>query len=516
MQTMTNHFRIFLTTAVLILTVATTNAAATFTVTNTNDSGAGSLRQAITDANTAAGADTIVFDASFNTARTIGLAGTVLSIGGNDALTITGPAANLLTVSGNNVSRVFQIESGIGQVTISGMTITGGNGTTGTSPGRGGAILNSGNLTLTSVVVTRNTASLFGGGISSNGNLTINNSTISNNNSDNQGGGILFEGGSTTTLNITNSTVSGNTTRDAGGGLAAGFNTVNITGSTFSNNSNSQTFGGGGISFNGVTATVSNSTISGNTAAGQGGGAIRYADGGTLTLTNTTIANNTTPAAGGGILLFTGTINLRNSILANSNGNGGSPDIAGSAVNSQGYNLIRSTMGANITGDTATNITGLDPQLAPLANNGGPTFTHALTVGSPAIDKGESSGATADQRGVARPSNNASIPNAADGADIGAFEVQVPTAAAVTIGGRVLAGRRGVARARVTLTGINGETRTALTNPFGYYRFEAVGAGETYVFNVHSKRYSFNPLIVTLTEELTNLDFTAQPEGWSR
>jgi len=89
-----------------------------------------------------------------------------------------------------------------------------------------------------------------------------------------------------------------------------------------------------------------------------------------------------------------------------------------------------------------------------------------------------------------------------------------PTAASVSVGGRVLsANGRAISRARVTLTNLNGETRTALTNSLGYYRFEDVGAGETYIFAVISKRYSVAPQVVTVTEDLTDLDFTAHPNA---
>jgi len=183
-------------------------------------------------------------------------------------------------------------------------------------------------------------------------------------------------------------------------------------------------------------------------------------------------------------------------------------DLSGSYT-SNGFNLIENTSGASFTGDTATNITGQDPQLFPLANNGGPTQTHALMPGSPAIDKGESSGATTDQRGAMRPVNLPN-PNATggDGADIGAFEVQAPTAASVTISGRVSAGKRGVARVVVYLTDQNGSTRTALTNQFGYYRFDEVEVGQTYIFNAYSKRYQFTPQVVTINDSLDNLNFT--------
>ncbi len=139
---------------------------------------------------------------------------------------------------------------------------------------------------------------------------------------------------------------------------------------------------------------MTTSTVSGNTA-GRNGGGIR-ATGGIVNITSSTIVNNTAAMDGGGVnRAFTGgtnPLNFRNTIVANNTAATG-PDISGSVV-SQGYNLIRNTTGATITGDTATNITGVDPNLGPLQDNGGLTFTHALLTGSPAIDKGESSGTT--------------------------------------------------------------------------------------------------------------------------
>ena len=89
-----------------------------------------------------------------------------------------------------------------------------------------------------------------------------------------------------------------------------------------------------------------------------------------------------------------------------------------------------------------------------------------------------------------------------------------PTAASVSVGGRVLnVDRNGVFRAVVTLTDMNGETRTAITNPFGYYRFENISVGETYILSVRSKRYQFAPRVVSVVDELNDLDFTAEPEG---
>ncbi len=96
---------------------------------------------------------------------------------------------------------------------------------------------------------------------------------------------------------------------------------------------------------------------------------------------------------------------------------------------------------------------------------------------------------------------------------LGAVTVKqsVTTAASVTISGRLTAtNKRGVGNARVKMTDANGASRYATSNPFGYYRFENVGAGETYIFSVDSKRYSFNPQAVTVSEALTDLNFTAE------
>jgi uncharacterized protein (TIGR03437 family) len=356
----------------------------TFTVTNTNNVGAGSLRQAITDANAnGAGTDTINFSALFNTAQTITLTAGQLSI--NSSLTINGPGANLLTVSGNNASRVFLINSGF-SVSLSGITITGGNGA-----GAGGG---------------------DGGGALNNGALTVTNSTISGNTTDNSGGGI----GNFGVLTVTSSTISGNT--------ANGF------------------FGGGSIS-NGGTLTVTSSTISGNSAPNgdnKGGGILTF---GAATITNCTITNNAAAgaASAGGVFRSGGTVTIRNSLIAANVNNASQPDVVAvgnSGITSNGYNLIgnRGTVAFSQTGDQSGGAGNpiLNPFLGPLADNGGPTQTHALLVGSPAIDKGSSSGQIRDQRGVTRPLDDANLTNATggDGADIGAFERSLPTVASAS------------------------------------------------------------------------------------
>jgi hypothetical protein len=150
---------------------------------------------------------------------------------------------------------------------------------------------------------------------------------------------------------------------------------------------------------------------------------------GSITLLASTVTLNTAGVTGGILLGDSSNLNLGNTIVARNLDSAGFSDIQGLGhVTSQGYNLIGTTANVTFSGDTATNITGVDPNLGPLQNNGGPTFTHALLAGSPAVDKGKSFGLTTDQRGQTRPFDNAAIPNAAnaDGADIGAVEVTMP------------------------------------------------------------------------------------------
>jgi CSLREA domain-containing protein len=322
-----------------------TARAAVYTVTNTADSGAGSLRDAISQANASPDNDTI----NTSVTGTITLGGTELTIDNNGTLTINGPGANQLTVSGNNASRVFSINGGA-NATISGITITGGN----ISGASGGGIYNqSGTLNLTNCAVSGNTSNSFGGGIY------------------NQSG----------TVNLTNSTVSGNSSSEGGGIFTNYFSTLNLTNSTVSSNTAGL---GGGIYNNGANAATNliNSTISGNSAQLGGGiyaGAASNNQGGTSTSRNSIIANST---GGDCSKVSTATVSFQDSLVEN-----------GSCGVTNGVN-------GNRTGD---------PLLGPLADNGGTTLTHALLAGSIAIDAGSNAlanGLTTDQRGAARIQNS--------------------------------------------------------------------------------------------------------------
>ena len=233
--------------------------------------------------------------------------------------------------------------------------------------------------------------------------LTLINIHITNGNENAGGGGIYVEAGAT--LNLNGVTVSSShTLAGDGGGIFADSATLNIT----------------------------NSTITGNTTPNHGAGIA--VTGGTTNITNSTItANHNQTGLLGGIAVF-GTLNLRSSIVAGNTNDSivdTSPNFSGN-ITSLGYNVIGSLgtppNNAVYTAHPTDQVGVTDAQLnlGPLQNNGGPTPTHAPGSGSVAIDKGHSSGATADQRGLVRPCDLASVTNATggDGGDAGAFEVQ--------------------------------------------------------------------------------------------
>jgi len=293
----------------------------------------------------------------------------------------------------------------------------------------GGGIYNDGIATIANAMILSNTMSfvgLGGGGIfnDTGGVMTIDSSTIAYNVTDAtpvcaaQGGGIRNGG----TLTITNSTISDNSADESGGGMYIAGGAATLTGITISGNnagsgSSADKHGGGMVVVGGSTLTITNSTISGNSAADDGAGI--YVNTATVYLFNVTISDNSAASEAGGIDNY-GTVYFKNTIIAGNTANVSDPDcrnLYGWPLTSQGYNLVQTiSPGCNISGDTATNITGEYPLLGPLADNGGDTETHALLSGSPAIDAGTCVDAPAtDQRGVARPQDM--------NCDIGAYEV---------------------------------------------------------------------------------------------
>ena len=159
---------------------------------------------------------------------------------------------------------------------------------------------------------------------------------------------------------------------------------MTITDSTFSGNSDGQA-GGAILVENGSTLTITNSTFSSNSAGDGGGGAIMNK--GTLTITNSTISGNSAGGIGiGGGIRSNGTATVKNTIVANNIAGFLGPDCNG-IFNSDGNNLIEdSSFCTGFTNGQNGDITGVDPVLDALADNGGPTLTHALLEGSPAVD----------------------------------------------------------------------------------------------------------------------------------
>ena len=368
---------------------------ATIPVTSLLDSGAGTLRAAIEQANRAPNHDTITFARSL--AGTITLTSALPDL--STDIVISGPGPSVLTVArsgapGTPTFAVFAVSSGA-KVAISGLTITRGQFD------YGGGIINSGTLTVTNCTVSGNSA---GSGIDNTfGTLTVTNCTVSGNSAIGSGGGISNLLGP---LTVTNSTLSGNSAIGSGGGIG-NFGPLTVTNSTVSGNS---AIDGGGISNFGP-LTVTNSTLSGNSATNGGG---IYNGSGPLTVTNSTLSGNSAIVIGGGIA-DAGTVSISfvtisfvtvadNSATSGGgiattpgpqdavvsidsiyqNAQGGNVSVAaGSIFGSLGYNIFSDTPGFSLA---PTDRVNTNPLLGPLTDNGGPTFTQALLPGSPASE----------------------------------------------------------------------------------------------------------------------------------
>ena len=397
------------------------------------------LRSAIQEANALAGGDTIVLPAGTYTLTIPGTGENGAATGDLDItgdLTITGAAAGTTIVDGGKIDRIFEIMPDV-IVSISGVTIQDGETPNASlSPGissDGGAIDNKGNLTLTDCVVQNSVAgallvngqpsqNAFGGGISNgdsqyvSGNETlVLDHTIVSGNKANAGGGIENFAG---TVTIRDSTIDGNSATSIGGGISTGGiggggpfvnASVSLVRSTVSNNSSVSQ--GAGINLGTGKLNVIDSTVSGNVGVGV------YTTFHSNAVTNIDSSTITANAAGG--ISAGAAVNLANSIVAGNT----AFDVNG-LITSQGYNLMQNTSFATISGVTTGNILGQDAKLGPLADNGGPTKTHLLLAGSPAIDAANPAGdtdpdgnlLTVDQRGLSRKIGPAS--------DIGPVENQ--------------------------------------------------------------------------------------------
>jgi len=297
--------------------------------------------------------------------------GGIANDGGNASITDT-------VINSNTAS-----SDGGGILNMPGCTLTITNSTVKDNKAEAaGGINNAGNLTMTECIVSGNIAETHAGGFANGGTLIITNSTLNENRAETSGGGAIHNVRGA--VEIINSTVSHNTSCWAGGGISTHL---------------------------GGTCKITNCTISGNIATDDVGGGI-FIQESTVTIINSTFCDNTAPD-GSAIHNAQGTTTVKNSIIAKNNG----PGFGGDPPEPGIYNLTDFEMHIAVVGFTQFN----DMRLGPLADNGGPTHTHALLTGSPAIDAGDDQVCPdTDQRGITRPQDGN-----ADGTarcDVGAFE----------------------------------------------------------------------------------------------
>jgi CSLREA domain-containing protein/MYXO-CTERM domain-containing protein len=438
--------RRWVTKALVLLgcSISTSVSATTFTVNSTTDAvdldsadgvclvadGSCSLRAAIQQANASPGADVVVVPAGIYSLTLAGINEDAsvsgdLDITSGSTITIDGAGASTVTIDGMKNDRVFQLHSNA-DLTVNGVTIRDGSAST-----SGGGIDNQeGQLIVNDSIITANIGAGQGGGINNyRGVLEINRSLISNNLVYSSGGGIMNQDGDVT-INYTTirDNFSSTMVPTFGGGIynSAMFNTLEINNSTLSGN---QAFLDGGAIYHLLgTLRITNTTISGNSAIRYGGGLFHGSGNSTFgiaaggnKLVNVTITNNIaygldnsdpTPNRGGGGLYVHGAVpvQLANTIIA---GNGAGDDCSNNGeLISLGHNLDGDSTCA--LGSDASSISAGVAGLGGLADNGGPTQTHALLSNSDALDAGDDSLCPAtDQRGYDRP---------ASGCDMGAFE----------------------------------------------------------------------------------------------
>jgi CSLREA domain-containing protein len=371
------------------------------------------LRAAIMEANNLTGADSIMLPAGYY----------LLTIDGNDdnaavgdldireALTINGDGADVTIIDGNFIDRIFHVDTPNNHlIMMEGITIQQGNN----SHGAGICNCSTGTeVVLSSFKILSNTASNWGGGVRNLGEMSLIHSAIISNSAQSNGGGIENE--STAVMVISNSMIALNTAYfDGLGGGISNNGILSITASTIWDNE-ARSFGigstGGGI-YNTGQLWLENSTVGENTALSAGGGI--YSND-FLRVDYSTIFSNTTINGGASsIFIYSGQAALGGSIIAGTGGNN-----CFGALTSDGYNLESgNSCGLTSTGD----ITNAIPLLGPLQNNGGPTLTYALLVGSPAIDTADNLNCpVTDQRGFPRPFDGDGDDIAV--CDIGSFEL---------------------------------------------------------------------------------------------
>lgn len=438
--------------------------AATFSITNLNDGGAGSLRQVITDANATAGADTIEFQSG--AVGTINLLSALPDLSSDIVINGRSADSSIVRRSATDGFRIFNVTAGA-TVVVNNLTLQNGSAPAPFNGGeynvaRGGAILNNGNLTVRSCKILDNLAGgaiSYGGGIyNQSGVITIEKTLFSNNRATYGGCEICHADGGTICNAGGGTMIIDETSISNSSGSAAIFNQgiINISDSKITNNGKGGIYSANRLNLirstvanntpYGIllstfympigTAAIENSTVSGNTNVGYPfssytGGIIQ------ISTSNLQISNSTITGNQGGGLYIGGCqmpCKIINTIIAGNTSTNTTLDFISNSVNYTGfYNLIGNGSGYRFTNGTDGNIVGtadapVNPQLSPLGDYGGKTPTHKLLSSSPAINRAHPTDfSPTDQRGVARPVGSR--------ADIGAFEFNLTPHRALPKGG---------------------------------------------------------------------------------
>ncbi len=382
----------------LCLSACGITQAATLTVNNSGDSGEGcTFREAVERINTSGGA------------VDNGCRSTVSAFGNRDRILFDVDSVDGLT-SAVRITKSVSINPGGDTVTI-------------TSAGNDRVLTISGSNTVTmdQLVVTGGSTNFSGGGlfVVDGASVVLSNSRITNNHAKFQGGGISVYRNSEVSIN--NSTITGNMAMDVGGGIAALNSELTINNSTISANvagSSQSDSAGGGFIIADSSANLTNTTVSGNRVVAYGafGGAGSVRDSSQAVFNNVTISDNEVNGRSlsehAGLSIVGSDVSFNSTIVANSKNRGLSAFTECGVFNSAASTIITDT-NTIIEGGGCNAVRTEDPGLLPLADNGGPTQTHALMRTSIAIDSGSAATCPAtDQRGEQRDAN----------CDVGAFE----------------------------------------------------------------------------------------------
>ena len=538
-----------------------------------------SLREAVLAANATAENDIIIFSSLFASPQTITLSGTEILFANNGTIEIHGPGANRLTVSGNNTSRIFRSAAGVNSTISGMRLTGGNGASTINNNSGGAVLNDAGNMTLRGLVIANNATSGSAGGVRNSGTnsiMTVDTCIFANNSSATSSAGGI-QNFSTSTLTVVNSTFTGNTSGGGsvgGGGIQAN-GSVSVTNSTFSGNTSNATGGGGAINSNGSFLLLTNVTITRNTSSANGGGLHRGSTTPAGFIRNSIIAGNNGTAAspdvtnsagglvseGSNIIGIVGTstgwiasdLQNVNPLLSPLGFHGGFGMthllLAGSPSIDAGQNCV-------VDRTCTTN----NPPVAVLADQRGAARPAGATVDIGAVEASgqysavlPSAAASVPYNFTLVPANNgftytinsgglgglalsSSTPTTVSGTApaVGAFNalVQIVDASGqafqnyrvnvladpnvVSVSGQVVDGAgRAVKGARVTFSAFGGSTYSALTNGFGYFRFDGIPAGLSGQLIVKSKLYSFDPKALTVADVVEGvlISPTVPPSG---